>query len=187
MTDRRQRRPVTPRWRSGLALALALLSWLATVAWAQHSAETGRQVAAALHTASEHRARGIAARNTLAAYQARYEALQARGLFAGAARLAWVQAVRRSAAALGLEVRYELAPATTSDRADGVILETTAMQLTLNAPHEGRLLGFLEVLARDTPGVLRVRQCALARAPVGIDVRCRVEWLTLRMAGEETA
>ncbi|MCK9531964.1 MAG: hypothetical protein M0R77_15585 [Gammaproteobacteria bacterium] len=187
MTERRQRRPVTPRRRSGFALALALLSWLATMAWAQHSASEGRQVAAALHTATEHRVQSITARHTLAAYQARYEALRARGLFAGATRLAWVEAVRRSAAARGLEVHYELAPATTSDRADGVILETAAMQLTLNAPHEGRLLGFLEVLARDTPGVLRVRQCALARAPVGIDVRCRVEWLTLRMAGEETA
>ncbi len=187
MTDRRQRRPVTPRWRSGLALALALLSWLATVAWAQHKADEGRQVAAALHTASEQRAQGIAARNTLAAYQARYEALQARGLFAGTARLAWVEAVRRNAATLGLEVRYELAPVTTASAAEGVVVETTAMQLALNAPHEGRLLGFLEALARDAPGVLRVRRCELARAPSGIDVRCRMEWLTLRMAGEETA
>lgn len=61
-----------------------------------------------------------------------------------------------------------------------ITFSATRVQLQLEAPHEGRLLDFLDGLQVATPGWLVLRECQFDGATAGhVAARCTLDWMTL--------
>lgn len=126
-------------------------------------------------------------------YAARFRELRASGFAGAEQRLAWAQAIRDSATALGLPyVRYAVgpqqqftAPWLPGDLATPVAVTTVDLQVGL--VHELDLLRLLERL-HEAPGLLDVAGCALERADenfapapdrANLAGSCRLRWFSI--------
>jgi hypothetical protein len=175
----------------GAALVVASSQWLHAQAEAYRSASAERRdVEGKLRRARSEEAE---IRQTIA----RFEELQTSGIVGLEQRLIWVERVRQLREALRLyDVQYEIAPQRALDLsiapggAPGFEFLTSSMRLQLDLLHEGDLLAFLDELKRSVPAHIRVRQCAISRAPAGaaapavavkpqLRADCTIDWITI--------
>ncbi len=120
------------------------------------------------------------------------------GLLGGERRLSWLETLRTAAAAIRIpELNYKLDARGPWDGAPnlargGYEIHASTMSLSLGLLHEGDLLALLEALDEGALGQYAVRDCALVGGegaltldPQAVNVRaeCRLDWLTVDLAG----
>ena len=143
------------------------------------------------HDLNEARIRKMQARNREAGFRTdadTYHQLMLRGLRGPEQRLTWVDETGALARQFGLSRSdYQLAPQrpfaqVASDEGKVVRIHATRVTLSLDAPHEGRLLGFLQALDARIPGLLLARQCQFDSSGGDVPLvhaSCSLDWLTL--------
>ncbi|MEQ8663045.1 MAG: hypothetical protein RLW62_19695 [Gammaproteobacteria bacterium] len=122
------------------------------------------------------------------------------GLIGGERRLSWLETLRTAAATIRVpELSYKLdarapwaqAPALALG---GYELHASTMHLSLGLLHEGDLLALFAALEAEALGQFTVSDCelvagetALTLDPQAVNVRaeCRLDWLTVDLAGEQ--
>ncbi len=147
------------------------------------------------HDVSETRIRKLQIRNREASFRADADAfrqLELRGIRGPEQRLAWVAITE----ALAREFRlsrsdYQLAAQRpfaqiATDEGKVVRLNASRVAVSLDAAHEGRLLGFLQGLDARVPGLLLARQCQFDSSggdtPL-VHANCSLDWVTMDAAG----
>ncbi|MEQ8230475.1 MAG: hypothetical protein RLW61_15400 [Gammaproteobacteria bacterium] len=122
------------------------------------------------------------------------------GLIGGERRLSWLESLRGAAATIRLpELSYKLDARAPWLEAPPLALGTyelhvSTMHLSLGLLHEGDLLALLDALEAEALGQFTVRDCELVAGetvltldPQAVNVRaeCRLEWLTVDLAGDQ--
>lgn len=133
-------------------------------------------------------------RENITRFSPQYQNLLARGIVGEERRLDWVEGIERIREQQQIfSMRYTISPqknfsAAPNLTAQNFELKASDMALELNLLHEGKLLGFLDDLRRESVGFYLVDHCKVERIAPAVEMRyapqlkaeCLLNWLTLQ-------
>jgi len=203
-------RPSEWPWRAlrapAAAVAAATLVLASTVyvsqAWLERQQRAFAQARQSLARAATRYRSASDDRAVYARYANRFRDIRARGWIGEARRVSWIEALQRSNAELELpRLRYDIGRqkrvdlGATGPAAEGLVLQGTPMELTLDALHEGDVITLLQRLAEHGDGLMALRGCRLEHAgddgrirldpeAANVAAACTLNWYTLRIEGK---
>lgn len=190
-------RPIRWSMARHMRLPFALACLLGASAYVAHHGRAAHEEAVyLLGKMRDNRERLREERAALIAYESRFRELREAGVIDDEPRLAWVEAVQRSANGLGLSaVTFQLEPGAPYAFAHPGVdasLRASAMKLHFHVAHEGEWIDFLAHLRAATPALSWLRYCTLDRrsnafTPHGknLEGECELLWLVFDTAGDQ--
>ena len=189
---------------TGPALLLVMVSvTVVTLGWYSFQiADRGRADAArqqrALDEARARFQRSGDERDLLTRYAPEYRALAGSGFIGAEQRVNWIDSLRVANDATGLfGVQYQIGTQSPYNLPEQPLaaLTQSPMKIDLRLVHEGDLMRFLRVLARQQAGVFTINECVLERItpaeaaprPVpNLRADCELAWITAARPGGES-